>query len=112
MIALSFLKPCNRPAGVFDKARSKPKPGACVRYLTVSALEILFEVLDGQTERRHRLLQEIGKHRRTDQVGCRAVVVGLRSLGVKLAPIVDVAVASAKPHQGDEVDLFIDIEAA
>ena len=71
-----------------------------------------FEILERFAELRQGLFQIIREHRRLDQVGRRTVVVGARSLLAQVSPAVEIAVATAEPHQGDQIDLFVDIQAA
>src|SRR5450631_3667783 len=72
--------------------------------------KMLFEILKGLAELRQSLLQTVRQHRRPDQVRCRTVVVGPRRLGAEIAPVVEIAVTAAEPHQSDEVDLLVHIQ--
>src|SRR5450631_298478 len=82
----------------------------CKNSVSRTGSQMLFEILEGFAELRHRLLQIVSQHRRPDQVGCGAAVMGPRRCRAEIAPVVEFAVATAEPHQGDEVDLLVDIQ--
>jgi hypothetical protein len=72
--------------------------------------DALLEILGRQAEHRHRLLQIVGEHRRAEQIGRGAIVVGVGGLVAQIPPILEIAVTAAEPCQCDEIDLLIDIQ--
>src|SRR5579862_3440586 len=86
--------------------------GRAIKTKWAKASQIVLKVLRRDAERLHRLIEIIRQHWRADQIGRSAVVVGLRGLRPQIAETTDLAIAAAEPHQGDQIDLLVDIEAA
>src|SRR5690242_3077863 len=61
------------------------------------ASQIFLKILRGHAELRHRLLQIVTQHRRSDQIGGGAIVVGTHGFAAQVAPVRDIPVAAAEP---------------
>src|SRR5215212_10125288 len=81
----------------------------CVRFALQS---IDLELLAGFSQLRKALLEKVRQQRFTEKVGGDSIIVLLLGLCAEIIPLIECGVATAKPHQGHEVDLLILAERA